>query len=339
MKKSRKILLLGIVQTAVAALCVFALIYIYWHEGRAAWLLGIALVTCVLVANMVILFHFLRSEKQLRRIWEQSAGRRQEIRRWPERCDFILACVEEQNNADLAKEENSGKNPRFEDEITALQSQMNPHFLYNTLDSIRGQAMSLGAREIADMTEALSAFFRYSISQKGAIVTLKDEIRNVDAYMQIQSFRFESRIQLCKEMDLQSDPQELYVPKMILQPVVENCIVHGLEGKEGPGLVTMRITQTERRLLIEISDDGIGMDNERLDRLNRSVRGEMPESPSSGRSSGIALRNINRRIHLHFGEQYGLRVHSVLGAGTQIVLTLPLVDIHNVQPEYLKLIH
>ena len=189
------------------------------------------------------------------------------------------------------------------------------------------------------MTEALSAFFRYSISQKGAIVTLQDELKNVDAYMQIQAFRFENRISLKTELDLEFAPQELYVPKMILQPLVENSIVHGLEEKEGGGEITVRLRQSEKRLLISVSDDGVGMDEEVLSALNASIRGEGKPPANGKRSSGIALRNVNRRIQLHFGENYGRSAHSILGMGTEVSMTLPVMDINNVAPEYLKLIH
>ena len=116
-------------------------------------------------------------------------------------------------------------------ELDSLQSQINPHFLYNTLESIRGQAVLDKTEKIAKMTEALSAFFRYSIGRKGSIVQLTDELKNTDNYMLIQQFRFGEKVSLQKII---SDEEALqgYLPKMTIQPIIENAIYHGLEMKE-----------------------------------------------------------------------------------------------------------
>ena len=117
-------------------------------------------------------------------------------------------------------------------ELTALQSQINPHFLYNTLDTIRGQAMCDDNIEVANMIETLASFFRYSISRKGNLVTLRDELNNINNYMRIQQYRFNNRFSLeivVDEEDMQA--YDFYVPRLILQPIVENAIVHGLEEK------------------------------------------------------------------------------------------------------------
>ncbi len=208
-------------------------------------------------------------------------------------------------------------------ELDALQSQINPHFLYNTLDSIRGQALAEGAEDIADMTEALSTFFRYSISNRNNVVTLNEELENVQNYFMIQQFRFNNRFRL----QIFPFPQELgetcFLPKMTLQPILENTILHGMEEKIGPGTISIRVVSTDNRTILTISDDGTGMTEETLLRLQAKLRDEEPVPLHRTRGNGIALPNANRRIKLLFGKEYGMRIMSTLGLGTDVEITLP----------------
>ena len=212
-------------------------------------------------------------------------------------------------------------------EIDALQSQINPHFLYNTLEAIRGQALAEGVSEIADMTEALSRFFRYSISQKGNLVSLKEEIKNVENYFVIQQYRFNNKFQLLFKYDENNeDILEYLMPKLTIQPIVENAISHGLETKIGKGSVTIRIIATEKRLIISIIDDGIGMDNQIVENLNYRLNNSIKEEPTSSnkKHTGIALINVNERIKLSFGKQYGISIESTKSFGTDVEIILPL---------------
>lgn len=216
-------------------------------------------------------------------------------------------------------------------EFSALQSQINPHFLYNTLESIRGQALVEGMDEIAEMTEALSTFFRYSIGKRGDLVTLDDELSNVENYFIIQQYRFDNKFRLSVKYD-QTDENILnyMLPKLTIQPIVENSIYHGLESKVGNGNITIRITSTEKRLIINISDDGIGIEKSVLNNLNYKLnnclnRVKAPEQQSGQRRTGIALDNVNMRIKLFFGEEYGLAVSSTKGLCTDVEIVLPLV--------------
>lgn len=213
--------------------------------------------------------------------------------------------------------------------LDMLQSQINPHFLYNTLDSIRGQALQEGATDIADMTEALSTFFRYSISNRARDVSLEEELENVRNYFKIQQFRFNNRFQLSILPTERCNLEQCRLPKLTLQPILENTILHGMEGKLGAGTIKIRIEGTENLIFITVSDDGTGMSEETLLRLQARLRGETVESDAEGtgkrRGTGMALPNIVRRIHLLFGEQYGMQVMSTLGAGTDVRITLPRV--------------
>lgn len=213
-------------------------------------------------------------------------------------------------------------------ELTALQSQINPHFLCNTLESIRGQAMLDDNIEIAKMVEALASFFRYSISRKGNFVTLRDELANVKNYMMIQRYRFNNRFSL--EIFIDEEDEEAYdylIPKLILQPVVENALFHGLEEILEGGRVIIEVIVTESSLILTVSDNGKGMDNKTLMELNERIKSSnyriAATQENSGHHKGIALPNIHKRIQLLFGKEYGINVYSTLNQGTDVEITLP----------------
>ena len=212
-------------------------------------------------------------------------------------------------------------------ELTALQSQINPHFLYNTLETIRGQALIDGNTQIAVMTEALGAFFRYSLSRKGTLVTLREELDNIRNYMLIQQYRFDNRFSL--EIIVDEADEEAYdylIPRLIIQPVVENAIFHGMEDMDEGGVVTIEVMVTDQNLILMISDNGIGIPEDELEALNEQIhsRDRKLEEPTGGtHRTGIALPNINRRIQLLFGDDYGVNVYSTLGVGTDVEIMIP----------------
>ena len=212
-------------------------------------------------------------------------------------------------------------------ELTALQSQINPHFLYNTLECIRGQALIDDNFEIAKMTEALSAFFRYSIGKKGNFVTLREELDNINNYMLIQQYRFNNRFSLEILIDEEDEVAYDYlVPKLIIQPVIENAIFHGLEEKVGGGKVTIEIILTDTTMMLIVSDNGKGMDKEKLKELNERIHSSeivMDKKETNSTHTGIALPNVNKRIQLLFGTQYGLNVYSTPDQGTDVEITVP----------------
>ena len=212
-------------------------------------------------------------------------------------------------------------------ELTALQSQINPHFLYNTLETIRGQALLDGNEEIASMTEALGAFFRYSISGKGTMVTLRDELANINNYMLIQRYRFNNRFSLETVIDEEDEAAyECMVPRLIIQPVVENAIFHGLEDMDESGKVTIEILLTEKNLILMISDNGKGIPEDELERLNERIHSDdvkLLEPQSGTHRTGIALPNIDRRLRLLYGEGYGVNVYSTPGQGTDVEILIP----------------
>jgi len=201
----------------------------------------------------------------------------------------------------------------------ALQTQINPHFLYNTLEGIRSEAMIGGVFTAAKMSELLGNFFRYNISNMDQLVTIEDELRNLKNYFHIQQFRFEDRIQM--EIIFEGEIaviKRCATPKLILQPIVENAIQHGLEPLSRQGTVTVRFHLYEAHLKIIISDDGVGMEAQELESLN--ARMEIDEVSETS----IGMENVNKRIQLLFGKDYGIRFYSKASQGTDVELTMPV---------------
>lgn len=210
----------------------------------------------------------------------------------------------------------------------ALQNQINPHFLYNTLESIRSEALCAGVDGVASMTEALATFFRYTISNIDRLVTLEDELANIENYYIIQKYRFGDKLNLFIEYGEDLKILNLRLPKLILQPIVENAIYHGIEGKMGQGTLRIRIYCTKERLIIRVSDDGVGIDQEKLDILNNKLlTNSLEDITESGRDrrGGIAVLNVNNRIKLLFGEEYGICIQSKKHVGSDVEITLPVI--------------
>ena len=203
----------------------------------------------------------------------------------------------------------------------ALQNQINPHFLYNTLESIRGEALIAGLDGVADMTEALAKFFRYTITKVENLVSVEEELDNCETYFGIQKYRFGDRLRL----HIEYDPEEY--EQIMNCRILENSIIHGTELKLGAGNLYIRFACTQDRLIICVSDDGVGMDEETLAALNRKLgRANDSLGTSEEEKGGIALVNVTNRIHLIFGDEYGMHVYSVPGRGTDVEITIPLTE-------------
>ncbi len=213
-----------------------------------------------------------------------------------------------------------------------LQSQINPHFLYNTLESIRGLAVIDDNYKIADMTEALARYFRYNISLDEDKVPLSEELDNIQNYIHIQQYRFEDRFDFaiyCHDASRQC--MNALIPKMTLQPIVENAIYHGVENKVEKGHIAIHVEATGEVVMIIIADDGSGMDAKTLNALNQKINGTGAAlSGDAGglkksRGNGVAMANINQRIRLLFGDTYGIYVSSTPGCGTEVEVRIPMI--------------
>ncbi|WP_325176736.1 sensor histidine kinase [Paenibacillus alkalitolerans] len=195
-------------------------------------------------------------------------------------------------------------------ELAYLQSQINPHFLYNTLESIKGMAAEEGANNIFNMTKALALVFRYSIKGTDR-VPLREELKIIESYIDIQKIRFGSR--LGAEYRFPEEILDCKVPKMILQPIVENAIFHGIEPKVGEGLLRLEGYLSENVLHLSIKDNGVGIADQKLITLMKS----------DDTTAGIGLKNVNNRIKLTYGSEYGVRLNSEAGKGTEVVIMMP----------------
>lgn len=213
--------------------------------------------------------------------------------------------------------------------IQNLQNQMNPHFLYNILENIRSESLLNGLESVANMAELLGDFYRYTISQEENFVSLKEELDNTEVYFQIQRFRFSKKLEL--EVKVQEDLLSLKVPRILLQPIVENSIVHGLEGRETGGKVGISISRSNQHVYIQVSDDGIGIEEEKLRQINEDLRnirrgfqgGVVGKGGMGKAGMGVSLLNIQERIHLLYGREYGLYLQSLENAGTDVCMVLP----------------
>lgn len=227
---------------------------------------------------------------------------------------------------ELLAREYTAKLLKKQAELNALQSQINPHFLYNTLESIRSQALVEGVNEIARMTKALSSMFRYSISQKESIVTFSQELKNTENYLTIQQFRFFNKFIIINNFN-ENDPSimDCQIPKLTIQPIVENAIYHGLEKKSGTGTIKISAYATQNRIIINIEDDGLGMSERQVKEHNRIFNISQEQIVTSQRfeNDSIGLFNVNERIKLNFGAEYGLHIYSTLEIGTSVEITLP----------------
>jgi len=213
--------------------------------------------------------------------------------------------------------------------IQNLQNQMNPHFLYNILENIRSESLLNGLESVANMAELLGDFYRYTISQEDNFVSLKEELDNAEVYFQIQRFRFSKKLEL--KVKVQENLLSLKVPRILLQPIVENSIVHGLEGRESGGEVEISISRSNQHVYIQVSDDGIGIEEEKLRQINEDLRnirrgfqgGVVGKGGMGKAGMGVSLLNIQERIHLLYGREYGLYLQSLENAGTDVCMVLP----------------
>ena len=199
-----------------------------------------------------------------------------------------------------------------------LQAQINPHFLYNTLDNILWLSEAGRKEEVQALVMSLSQFFRTTLSGGRDIITLREEISHVEAYLQIQKFRYQDI--LSYEIDVPQDLMEVPVIKMTLQPIVENALYHGIKNKRGMGLLTITAFEENSFVCIRVSDNGIGMKEEDLQKVQEMVNGTRPPEEDN---TGFGLANAAQRLRLNFGEAYRIQIESVYGEGTSVTVYNP----------------
>lgn len=207
------------------------------------------------------------------------------------------------------------KTQQREAEFKVLASQINPHFLYNTLETIRMKARINHQAEIEELVKMLAKILRKNLRAGGQDVSIREEVELVESYLKIQQYRFEERIQY--QIRLPENLQEYRVLPLILQPIVENSIIHGLETKEGIGHILIEVERVEDAILIAVEDDGLGISKDRLFEVQKEM-----ESRNLNRTH-IGVSNVHQRLRLKYGENYGLTISSIEGKMTRIVIRIP----------------
>ena len=200
-------------------------------------------------------------------------------------------------------------------ELDALQAKIHPHFLYNTLDSVIWLAESGDSKGVVKLVSALASLFRISIAKGHDTITLREEFMHVESYLQIQSIRYKDKFTYSMELpeELENSP----TIKLIIQPIVENSIYHGIKYLQECGLITIKAEGSEGKIKITVSDNGVGMDEKTLSSLLSST------AVHSSSGNGIGLANLDERIRLSYGEEYGLSIVSELDIGTTVTITIP----------------
>lgn len=201
-------------------------------------------------------------------------------------------------------------------ELKALQSQMNPHFLFNSLNVIARLAYLEGAEETRDMVHALSDLLRYSLRRE-EIVNLSEELKYIKDYIKIQKARFAEKIEF--EMDVDESLLRYKIPFMSLQPLVENAVIHGLEPEGGEGSIKILSEEEEGSLIIKISDDGVGIEEDKIRHIIETRERKVTET----HTSGMGINNVHQRLQHYYGAKYGVEIDSSRGEGTEVKISFP----------------
>lgn len=205
-------------------------------------------------------------------------------------------------------------------ELKLLQAQINPHFLYNTLDTIVWLAEAGKKEEVVWMVSTLSNFFRTTLSKGRDYITVREEESHIRSYLEIQQFRYRDILKY--EIQIPAELDEFMILKLTLQPLVENALYHGIKNKRGLGHIRVTGELDGEKLVFRVWDDGIGMTQERLAQVRQMIRGEVQ---SEDQSSGFGLFNVWQRLQLNYGIEYGLEIDSLYGEWTESRVTIPAV--------------
>jgi len=220
--------------------------------------------------------------------------------------ELVQAVYQEQNNKRIA-------------EVKALEAQINPHFLYNTLDAIKWTALFQKANQAAEMARLLSRLLHISIGKGRDTVMVQEELEHVECYMGIQNLRAAGRIEVF--YDIEEEVKAFRIPKVILQPIVENAVLHGFADRTDGAVIHIRCHRTDGRLIFMIEDNGHGFEADMPDMYDD----QSAELPKSASFLGVGLSNVEERIKLICGKEFGLSITSKVGLGTTVTITLPIM--------------
>ncbi len=207
-------------------------------------------------------------------------------------------------------------------ELWLLQSQINPHFLYNTLDTVVWMAEAGDSKKVVDMITALSSFLRIGLNNGKRFIRIREEIRHIESYLKIQKFRYEDILEY--SIDIEDNLYDKRILKLLLQPIVENALYHGIKYKRSGGKISVKGYREKEKIILQVIDNGIGMDSTKLESLRYIIKNKPADDivKSSGESFG--LYNVAERIRLYYGNEYGLNIDSTENIGTTVSIILPV---------------
>lgn len=251
-----------------------------------------------------------------------NTGDKYEVGKLEKELNEMLDGIEELNQKILEERERYQKleYEKKQTEIIAYKNQINPHFLHNTLECIRGMALYKGEREIAKLTEAMSRMFQYNI-RGGEIVSVKEMLRSIRDYGVIIEYRFMGKISI--EVCAEPSTEECMLPKMLIQPLVENAVRHGVQRRVEGGCVALKISDSGEKMEILIQDTGVGMDEETCERQRAKFRKEFRPEGEEASNREIGVLNVARRLYLFYQDAYEVELQSEEGKGTAFLLILP----------------
>ena len=204
-------------------------------------------------------------------------------------------------------------------ELKNLQLQINPHFLYNTLETISSIAAVNKVFIIGDIAGKLGEIFRYSLGKNyGDFVSLNDELKHIENYIFIQKVRYGDKLEVF--YDIENGVEDCLIPRFILQPIIENSILHGIAPKATGGTIEINVSLEESKLIIRIEDDGIGMDSDYAELINNKINSPVTDKEDR---TGVGIRNVNQRIKFIYGDEYGLKLKSSVNCGSSCIITFP----------------
>ncbi len=254
-------------------------------------------------------------EKNAENFSYRARGGSKEIQALSQSFDHMVRQIQDLMNR-VRKEEISLRKT----ELKALQAQINPHFLYNTLDAIGWLCEEERSRDAVEMVNALAKLFRISISRGHELITIEKELEHAGNYLKIQNFRYKN--QFTYDFQVEEDCLEYYCNKITLQPIIENAIYHGLDRMVDEGCIVVRVYGEGEDVVLEVEDNGVGMTKEQC----RSILQKEP-----GDVSGIGIKNVNDRIKIYFGEDYGIMIESEPDVGTKVKICMPKLKKEDVE--------
>lgn len=238
-----------------------------------------------------------------------------EVKRLTRAFNLMIVRIKQLMNQIITEQEEKRRS-----QFKALQAQINPHFLYNTLDSIIWMNENQNHEGVTKMVDALAKFFRISISKGNEIIDVKDEVEHARSYLVIQKIRYKNKFEY--SINVQEEAYEHKTLKLILQPIIENAIYHGINKIHEKGKININVEVKDGQLLLQVEDNGFGIEQEQLKKI-------LDSEPANKRTSGVGLKNVHERIQLTYGADYGVEIKSRIEVGTIVTIRIPVTQKEN----------